>query len=240
MSAIQYQNLCLLNMILKGPNIEIQTEIGTGSTTAALSISPLVMFNSMKHVRPAASPPRATYHSHHRETPLPLYIALKIHAVTRSRNLIDTLFSLGMSVSYDCLLQKTSDIANGVCDRFEIDGIVCPPKMRHRVFISAAVDNVDHNPTSTIAKDALHGSGISFIQHLTDSSEGDDRNVVVIKLAVLKIKEFTVPSVQGLVKPADSTTFAHAKKDELGWLNKVMEALSKEHLDKMEWVSWSA
>ena len=35
--------LALLNMILKGLNIEHQTHIGTGSTTAALSISQLVM-----------------------------------------------------------------------------------------------------------------------------------------------------------------------------------------------------
>ncbi len=65
-------------------------------------------------------------------------------------------------------------------------------------------------------------------------------NYTNVPPAVLKTKEFTVPSVQGFVKPADSTTFAHAKKDELGWLNKVMEALPKEHLDKMEWVFWSA
>ncbi len=52
--------LALLNMILKGPNIEIETEIGTGSITAALSIS-LVMFNRMKHVRPALASERDTY-----------------------------------------------------------------------------------------------------------------------------------------------------------------------------------
>ena len=249
--------LALLNMILKGPNIEHQTQLATGitgSTTAALSISQLVRFNCVKRVR-AATHSGSTHHT--QETPLPLYIAMKIHAVTRSRSLIDTLFNLGMSVFY---LQLTSDIGNGVIERFEIDGVVCPPKMRSGVFTSAAVDNIDYNPTSSTTKDALHGTGISLIQHLTDQSEGHDRGVVVINQsssstktiaplptnytsvppAALKTKEFTVPSVQGLVKPANFTTFARAKKDELGWLNKAMEVLQKEHLGEMDWVSWSA
>ena len=116
--------LALLNMILKGPNIEHQTQLATGitgSTTAALSISQLVRFNCVKRVR-AATHSGSTHHT--QETPLPLYIAMKIHAVTRSRSLIDTLFNLGMSVSYDHLLQLTSDIGNGVmgiCRRNEKD-----------------------------------------------------------------------------------------------------------------------
>ena len=248
--------LALLNMILKGPNIKHQSQIGTGNTTAALSISQLVMFNRVKHANPSGS----IYHSHERETPLPLYLAMKIHAVTRSRNLIDTLFNLGISVSYDRLLQLTSDIGNGVCECFKTDGVVCPPKMRSSVFTTAAVDNIDYNPTSATANEALHGTGISLIQHPTDQSEGHDRGVVVLNPsssstksiaplptsytnvppAVLKTKEFTVPSVQGLVKPANSTTFTHAKEDELGWLNEVMKVLQKEHLDEMDWVSWSA
>ena len=162
-------------------------------------------------------------------------------------------------MSYDHLLQFTTDIGNGVCERFRIDGVVCPPKMRSSVFTSAAVDNIDYNPTSATAKDALHGTGISLIQHLATQSEGHDRGVVIIiesssnksisplptsytnvPPAALKTKEFTVPSVQGLVKPADFTTFTKAKEDEVGWLKTVMEALHKEKLDEMEWVSWSA
>ena len=98
------------------------------------------------------------------------------------------------------------------------------------------------------------------LQHLATQSEGHDRCVVIINEssssnksisplptsytnvppAALKTKEFTVPSVQGLVKPANFTTFTKAKEDEMGWLKAVMEALHKEKLDEMEWVSWSA
>ena len=39
---------------------------------------------------------------------------MKIHAVTCSRNLIDTLFSLGICVSYDRFLRLTSDISSAL------------------------------------------------------------------------------------------------------------------------------
>ena len=71
-------------------------------------------------------------HSRDRETPLPLYVALKIHAVTRRRGLIDILFHLGMCVSYDRVLQVTSEMANGICQRFRMEEAVCPPKLMHR------------------------------------------------------------------------------------------------------------
>ena len=52
-----------------------------------------------------------------------------------ARNLIDMFFSLGICVSYDRLLRLTSDISNGVCDKFTIDGIVCPPKLRSKLLL---------------------------------------------------------------------------------------------------------
>ena len=54
------------------------------------------------------------------ETPLPLYLGLKAHAVTRSKTLVDTLFHLGLCISYDRVLQIQSDISNGVCQRYEM------------------------------------------------------------------------------------------------------------------------
>ncbi|KAG0715643.1 hypothetical protein GWK47_011463 [Chionoecetes opilio] len=121
--------LALVNMILDGANIKHQTKLAnTGTTTAALTVSQLLVFNSVKHARSVES--TSVRHSRERETPLPLYLSLKIHAVTRSRGLIDTLFSLGMCVSYDRLLQLTADIANGVCQRFNMEEVVCPPKLR--------------------------------------------------------------------------------------------------------------
>ncbi|KAG0712743.1 hypothetical protein GWK47_002027 [Chionoecetes opilio] len=171
--------LALVNMILDGVNIKHQTKLAnTSTTTAALTVSQLLVFNSVKHARSVES--TSVRHSRERETPNPLYLSLKIHAVTRSRGLIDTLFSLGMCVSYDRLLQLTADIANGVCQHFNMEEVVCPPKLRKGLFTTGAVDNIDHNPSSATAKDSFHGTGISLMQHPSHTNGGLDRGVVVI------------------------------------------------------------
>lgn len=157
--------LAFVYMIQDGPDIKHQTQfVTTASTIAVLSISQLLIFNSVKHAQ-AVDCSGTVHHNHDRETLFPLFITLKIHAVTCKRNLIDTLFNLGLCVSHDRLLQLTSDISNGVCQCFMMDDVVCPPKMRRGLFTTAAVDNIDYNPSSAKAKDSFHGSGISLMQH---------------------------------------------------------------------------
>ena len=74
------------------------------STTAALSVSQLVVFNSVKQSR-NSKPSVNVRHDRDHETPLPLYLGLKVHAATRSKTLVDTLFHLGLCISYDRVLQ---------------------------------------------------------------------------------------------------------------------------------------
>lgn len=167
--------LALVSMILEGPNIKGQLVNATNSV-ASNTISQLLMFNSVKHRRSTDS----CNASHQYEVPLSLYIAMKLHAVTRKRSLIDTLFKLGICVSYDRLLKLTSDVSTGVCEQFVNNGVVCPSKLRSGIFTSAAVDNIDYNPSAATAKDSFHGTGISLIQHPSYAAEGGDRGVVVI------------------------------------------------------------
>lgn len=248
--------LALVNMILDGANIKHQSElVQTSTTTAALAISQLLTFNSVKHGREDSS--GCVRHNRSRETPLPLYLSMKIHAATRSRGLVDTLHSLGMCVSYDRLLQLTSDIADGVCQRFSIEDAVCPSKLRQGLFTTAAVDNIDHNPSSATAKDSFHGTGISLIQHPSHTHAGLDRGVPVLNQdrpsksiahlpsaytsvppAALKTKNFTAPAVHGPVKPTNFLAAAVATEEEYGWLRSVKAALEKQTVE--DWISWSA
>ena len=183
-----------------------------------------------------------------------------IHAVTHKRTLIDALFRLGICVSYDRVLQLTSDIGNGVCKRFVRDGLVCPPKMRSGLFTTAAVDNIDYNPSSATAKDSFHGTVISLMQHPSHDFVGHDRGVVIINQttpstksvaplpskyinvppAALKTKQFTVPAVAGPKKPINMHIVEQAKEKQFEWLKTVMEALKKHQLEKADWISWSA
>ncbi len=64
--------------------------------------------------------------------------------------MIDILFERGLSVSYDRILQLSTDMANGVIDLFEDDGVVCPTVLREGVFTTGNLDNLDQNPTSIL------------------------------------------------------------------------------------------
>ena len=52
------------------------------------------------------------------------------------------------------------------------------------VFTTAAIDNIEHNPCSTRAKETFHGIGISLLQHPSFSGEGVDRNTVFVEGSV--------------------------------------------------------
>ena len=43
-------------------------------------------------------------------------------------------------------------------------GLERPSQVRHGIFTVGALDNLDHNPSSTTANDAFHGTGISLFQ----------------------------------------------------------------------------
>ena len=167
-------------MILDGPNTKHQIEqTETTTTSIAPSISQVLKFNSVKHARKEST--GSVRHYQCRETLLPLYLSMKIHAPTRSRGLVDTLHSLGRRVSYDRLLQVSSDVTNGICQHFLILGdAVCPSKSPQNLFTTAAVDNIDHNPNSATAKVSFHGTGISLIQNPSHTHGGLDCGVAVL------------------------------------------------------------
>ncbi len=129
--------LALVNMILEGPSIKDQSEDTTHA--AALSIAQLLKFNSAKHRRE-----QDTITLRHRiaqEIPVPTYIGLMLHAQTRKRELVDRLFHLGLSVSYDRILRLTAQMGSNICEQFSTEQVVCPPKLHGNVFTTAAVDN---------------------------------------------------------------------------------------------------
>ena len=94
-------------------------------------------------------------HTLQREPPIPIYIGLNVHQMTRSKKLIDQLYRLGISISYDRVTELEEWIGTSVCEQFEKDGIVAPTGLRKGLFTVCAQDNIDHNPTSTTAVNAF-------------------------------------------------------------------------------------
>ena len=157
--------LALVGMILDGPSIKTHTHKTSQST---LSIAQLMQFNC--HVR-RRKDSIAVHHTLEGETPMPIYLGLMIHAETRKRKLVDQLYD------HDRVLSISTSLANSVCKQYTMDKVVCPPKLRGNLFTTAAVDNIDHNCSSTTAKSNFHGTGISLFQHPTHGNPGVDRKI---------------------------------------------------------------
>tara|TARA_B110000881_G_C18590493_1_gene527633 strand:- start:311 stop:2080 length:1770 start_codon:yes stop_codon:yes gene_type:complete len=216
----------LIGMVMTGPNIVQQSSNAT-DTQAMLSVSQLVRHNVIIRRRVGST---SHYHSVDREPPLPIYVGLLIHARTRKRGLIDKMYDLGLSVSYDRVLSISKDLGNDVCARYEAEHVVCPSTLRRGLFTTGAVDNIDHDPTSATAQGALHGTGISIFQHPTTNAPGEDREIPVsvpkqktmaplpseytsIQPATLRTKEPEVPEVADL-PPVQSDAISAAFQDD--------------------------
>ena len=103
----------LVNMLLTGPNIKDQCAEEKPMSNGAKTISQLIVFNSIRSSKNHVSSNHR--HNRDRETPAPIYLALKIHGETRKRGLVDTLHNMGLCISYDRLLIISTDMANIVC-----------------------------------------------------------------------------------------------------------------------------
>ena len=155
----------LISMLLNGSNIAHRNAT---ESQATLTISQLIVFNSKKK----SSTTSSNRHLLEREPPLQLYVGLSIHAYTRSKKIINELFQLGISVSYDRLDDLLNGLGTAVGNRFQQDGVVCPLNLNCGLFTVGALDNIDYNPSATTAQDSFHGTGISLFQFPSSSVDG--------------------------------------------------------------------
>ena len=104
----------IISMLLYGTNI---TQIASNALSPSVqTISQLILFNSLKRSRTNRNGNRR--HSNRREPPIPVYMALKVHALTRKKELIDMMFNLGVSVSYTRAQDIITALAKKVCEQY--------------------------------------------------------------------------------------------------------------------------
>ena len=85
--AVPKSLLALVNMILEGPSISQESNLK--DVPAALQVSQLLVYNSVKLARPAltsAVKPKEVRHSRQKETALPLYAGLFLYARMRKKS----------------------------------------------------------------------------------------------------------------------------------------------------------
>ena len=145
-----------------------------------------------------------------------------------------------------------------MCKRFEQDQVVCPPKLRNNLFTTAAVDNINHNPSSTTATDSFHGTGISLFQHSVAYNEGVSRDIVAIETTTSSKAVESLPqsftTIPPLILPLSTPEVPRQDGELMGsglflpngfqgereWLENVFEKLNQGELQNNEYISWAA
>ena len=231
----------LVALILNGPAaVEHPDSVKSSQKQAVLTIAQLLSFNCRKFSRKEAKFYRR---DKDKETPLPIYLSLKVHAETRKKELVDTLSSMGMGISYKRLITISSQVGNAVIKRFENDGVVVPTSMMKGAFTVGVVDNIDHNPSSTTASDSFHGTGISLIQYKGAEDDGQQQPVPVfdpndkskgipplpekyttVLPATVSSSELCLPKFDGPHKP-EILPEVRNHQEEYGWLETVCKRL---------------
>eukprot|EP00112_Aurelia_sp_Birch-Aquarium-sp1_P002960 Seg1330.2 transcript_id=Seg1330.2/GoldUCD/mRNA.D3Y31 product="hypothetical protein" protein_id=Seg1330.2/GoldUCD/D3Y31 len=108
---------------------------------------------------------------------------------------------LGLSVSYDRVLEIENTMVRSLCTKFDEEGVVCPPNLAKSAFTTSAYDNLDHDPSSTTAKEAFHGTGISIFQHPDDRNTGQCRDSTYYKDDGLRKQKANLPEEYSTIKP---------------------------------------
>eukprot|EP00745_Piridium_sociabile_P026549 TRINITY_DN4240_c0_g1_i3.p1 TRINITY_DN4240_c0_g1~~TRINITY_DN4240_c0_g1_i3.p1 ORF type:complete len:1496 (-),score=398.92 TRINITY_DN4240_c0_g1_i3:837-5324(-) len=178
---------------------DIKSQLQHGASKSDLAMSQLLQYNCFAKSQKGTQVHR---HSKDRETPFPVYVGMSVFAKTRKRQLIEMLHENGLSISYDRVLEISTQLGEAVVAQYVEDGVVCPPVLRKHVFTTSAVDNIDHNPTSTTAKSSFHGTSLSLFQHPSSDSPGEERVPLKLSTDVRVHKVPELPDAFTNVQPA--------------------------------------
>jgi hypothetical protein len=245
--------LTFVNMLLEGPSY-IQSTV----SQSALSISQLVAFNSVKRPRLRASNEAqcnrvSIRHSPSQETPMPIYVGLMLHSATRKKKLVDKCNMLGLSVSYDRVMQISNKVANSVCSQYRQQQLVCPPSVKEGIFTVAAADNIDHNLSSATASTSFHGTAISLIQMSNEKqlvcnglssfeSASDAPSDIVLPDSYTNVSPCILQSGDPKIPKSDCTISYQTDitKTEYKWLEFVHESLNNAQTANLSWAAYHA
>ena len=185
----------IVSMIHRGCSVN---DTSPAREQAALTIAQLIEFNTTFRSQNKSSS-ISNYHLTSREPPLPIYQGTLILSKTRNKTLIDKLYDVGISISYDKVLIISTELGNRVIDQFIHDKVVFHPSLKVGAFTTAAIDNIDHNPSSNTATSSFYGTAISLFQH-PSLGKGDEKVVPDFQIKQKKLKK--LPSYYTDIKPA--------------------------------------
>lgn len=137
----------------------------------------------------------------------------------------------GLTISYDSILEISAQPREAVVAQVE-HGVVCPPVLRRQLFTTSALDNIDHDPTTTIAKISFHGTSESFFQHSRPQHSGVERLPLKVRADAVVKKVPELLEAYTNVRPA----YLHSGKETSNCTVNTVRSLSLHFRGKMFYV----
>ena len=118
----------------------------------------------------------ALNHHHHKkehETPVTIYVCLKLYSTVGSKTIIDHLFHLGTSISCDRVLPITESLYEVLRRNYVQHNIFLPTNLKKECFVVLVKDNIDKNASSNLVKSHYYGTSISLLQFPERENQGE-------------------------------------------------------------------
>ena len=120
---------------------------------------------------------------------------------------------MSLSISYERVLEIETATGNKIFERFELEKTVCPPTLRKGSFTYGAIDNIDHNPSSSTSQSSFHGTGISLFQNREQENDGEGRLTEYVPVKDIKReRQLPLPTAYTQAMPA-AMRRDHPEKD---------------------------
>ena len=106
-------------------------------------------------------------------TPKHIGLGLTVHQATRSKELVQLLYSAGHSVSYEAVMRMGNTIANDVLERYNENGKVFVPRnftaASGESYTRYAVDNIDINEETLSGMGTFHATQFAALRRMEES-----------------------------------------------------------------------
>ena len=176
-----------------------------------------------------------------------------IYAKTRKKGLIEELSECGVSVPYKRVMEIQTQVTKQLCKIYQDQESVCPPRLLPSTFTVAAIDNLDHNPSSTTASRSFHGTGISIFQF--PSNNGYIKELNLPPPEACKNVEMQLPAYYNTVEPTKSSLVSTPLqtintstlleefdflRETRQWFENVQSELGDGNIHSVKRINWSA
>ncbi|KAK4305062.1 hypothetical protein Pmani_023027 [Petrolisthes manimaculis] len=172
--------ITLVAMLLYGANITEQLLMT--KTQALLSICQLLLYNSSYRSEKQTQ----TSQVKSCEPVLPLYLGILLHKNTQKRDLVKKFFDLGLSVSYDRVLEISTEKRAKICSYYEKLNSLQVPQLKKSKFVTSALKSITQQ---TETKSSLDKADISVLHCCDDTSQ------TTLPETVITLKESSETSI---------------------------------------------